>query len=68
MVKVGEESGKVDDMMTKVAEYYEDEIDAAVTKLITLVEPLMIMAVVLLLVIVVSMILPIFTMYQNFAN
>ncbi len=42
MVAIGEESGSVDHMLGKVADFYEDEVDVAVAGLLTLMEPLMI--------------------------
>lgn len=41
MTKIGEESGAIDDMLDKVATYYEDEVDEAVRNLSTTLEPLM---------------------------
>jgi type IV pilus assembly protein PilC len=61
MVAVGEESGSLDDMMAKVADFYEAEVDDAVDNLSTLLEP-MIMAILGVLVggLVIAMYLPIF--------
>ncbi len=61
MVAIGEESGSLDAMCAKVADFYEDEVDALVDSLSSLLEP-MIMAVLGVLVggLVVSMYLPIF--------
>ena len=42
IIFVGEESGTLDTILEKAAEYYEEEADAAVTKLVSLMEPLMI--------------------------
>lgn len=42
IIYVGEESGTLDTILNKAAEYYEDEADSAVTKLVGLMEPLMI--------------------------
>jgi type IV pilus assembly protein PilC len=39
MVAIGEESGALDQMLRKVAEFYEDEVDAAVASLASLMEP-----------------------------
>ena len=39
MVAIGEESGALDQMLRKVAEVYEDEVDAAVASLASLMEP-----------------------------
>lgn len=63
MVAIGEESGALDTMATKVAEFYEDEVDALVDSLSSLLEP-MIMAILGVLVggLVIAMYLPIFKM------
>lgn len=42
IILVGEESGALDDILTKSSEYYEDESDSAIQKLVTMVEPIMI--------------------------
>ena len=42
MVDVGEETGQLPDMLLKVADVYEDEVDNEVTRLTALIEPLMI--------------------------
>jgi type IV pilus assembly protein PilC len=42
MVNVGEQTGALDQMLSKIAEFYEDEVDTAVEGLIKLLEPLMI--------------------------
>ena len=40
MAAIGEESGSVDDMLNKAAEFYEDEVDQAVATLSSLMEPI----------------------------
>jgi type IV pilus assembly protein PilC len=42
MINVGETTGALDAMLSKIADFYEDEVDAAVTALTALMEPLMI--------------------------
>jgi len=63
MIAVGEESGSLDSMSAKVADFYEEEVDNAVDNLSSLLEP-MIMAILGVLVggLVVAMYLPIFKM------
>ncbi len=63
MIAIGEESGALDQMSSKVADFYEDEVDAAVDSMSSLLEPL-IMAILGVLVggLVVAMYLPIFKM------
>jgi type IV pilus assembly protein PilC len=63
MIAVGEESGSLDDMSAKVADFYEEDVDNAVDNLSSLLEPL-IMSILGVLVggLVVAMYLPIFKM------
>jgi type IV pilus assembly protein PilC len=63
MIAVGEESGSLDEMASKVADFYEDDVDNAVDGLASLLEPL-IMAILGVLVggLVIAMYLPIFKM------
>jgi type IV pilus assembly protein PilC len=65
MVAIGEESGALDQMLAKVADWYEQEVDDAVDSLTSLLEPI-IMAVLGVLIggLVVAMYLPIFKMGQ----
>jgi len=42
MISVGEKTGKLDAMLTKIAEFYEDQVDAAVAGLTSMIEPLII--------------------------
>ncbi len=67
MVAIGEESGALDDMLAKVADYYEEEVDNSVDALTSLMEP-MIMAFLGVVVggLVVAMYLPIFQMGDAF--
>lgn len=63
MVSIGEESGSLDDMLDKVAVYYENEVDNAVDGLTSLMEPIIMVVVVLGLLVgglVIAMYLPIF--------
>ena len=63
MIAVGEESGSLDAMSAKVADFYEEDVDNAVDNLSSLLEP-MIMAILGVLVggLVIAMYLPIFKM------
>lgn len=65
MIHIGEESGRLDSVLDKTAAFYDEEGDAAVAKLVSLLEPLMIifMAVVVGFIII-SIMLPMFSMYQ----
>jgi len=63
MVSVGEQTGGLDEMLSKIADFYDEEVDVAVSALLSLMEPIMI--VVLGVVVggmVVAMYLPIFDM------
>jgi type IV pilus assembly protein PilC len=65
MVAIGEESGQLDAMLGKIADWYEQEVDDAVDALTSLLEPI-IMAVLGVLIggLVIAMYLPIFKMGQ----
>ncbi len=66
MVGVGEETGALDSMLSKIAEFYEDEVDAAIKTLTAILEPAMIILVGGIVgVIVVSMYLPLFDVYNQ---
>lgn len=43
MVHVGEQTGELDAMVSKVADFYEDEVDAAISDLLALMEPMIIL-------------------------
>jgi len=63
MIAVGESTGALDSMLGKIADFYEDEVDQAVTNLTALLEPMMMVFLgVTVGFIVVAMYLPIFTM------
>ena len=66
MVGVGEETGALDAMLSKVADFYEDEVEAAVKALTSILEPAMIIFVGSIVgVIVISMYLPLFDVYNQ---
>ncbi len=63
MVSVGEATGNLDSMLSKIADFYEDEVDTAVKALTSLLEPvIMIVLGVIIGGLVIAMYLPIFTM------
>jgi type IV pilus assembly protein PilC len=63
MIGVGEQAGALETMLTKIADFYEEEVDAAVGDLMTAMEPMMIVVLgVTVGGIVISMYLPIFTL------
>jgi type IV pilus assembly protein PilC len=66
MVAVGEETGQLEQMLSKVADFYEAEVDAKVKALTALIEPLMIVFVGGVVgFIVVAMYLPMFSIYEH---
>jgi len=63
MVKIGEETGELEKMLGKIADFYEDEVDAAIQSLTSIVEPLMMILVGIMVgIIVIAMYLPMFRM------
>lgn len=63
MIAVGEQTGALDDMLSKVADFYEDEVDVAVASITSLMEPIMIVVLGgIVCFFVVAMYLPIFNM------
>jgi type IV pilus assembly protein PilC len=66
MVGVGEETGALDSMLDKVAEFYEDQVEASVKALTSILEPIMIVVIGGIVgFIVVSMYMPLFTVYNQ---
>jgi type IV pilus assembly protein PilC len=63
MIAVGEQTGAMDAMLQKIADFYEDEVDAAVKDLLTALEPIMIVFLGLVVGgVVISMYLPLFSL------
>jgi type IV pilus assembly protein PilC len=63
MISIGEETGNLDAMLSKIADFYESEVDAAVEGLTSMIEPLVIVFMGLVIgTIVVAMFLPMFNM------
>jgi type IV pilus assembly protein PilC len=66
MIHVGEQTGALDQMLTKIADFYEDEVDTAVAGLMKLIEPLLIAFLgVVIGLIVVAMYLPMYTILSK---
>ncbi|MCK8058905.1 MULTISPECIES: type II secretion system F family protein [unclassified Fusibacter] len=66
MVGIGEESGALEEMLEKTADYFDEELEAAIQRLVTMIEPLMIVVMALIIgFIVISMMLPMFDMMQT---
>jgi len=65
MIAVGEETGDIDGMLAKIAQFYESEVDAAVKALTSIIEPLMIVVVGAIVGgIIVAMYLPMFQIFE----
>ena len=66
MLAIGEETGEMDAMLSKVADFYEDEVTTTVKTLTSLIEPMMIVVVGgIVATILVAMYLPMFSVFEN---
>lgn len=66
MISIGEQTGSLDHMLAKVAEFYEKEVEAETDRLKALIEPLMIVVLAALVgTIILSIMMPMFDMFQN---
>ncbi|HKP11505.1 MAG TPA: type II secretion system F family protein [Blastocatellia bacterium] len=69
MIGVGEQTGALDAMLSKIADFYEQEVDAAIANLLSLMEPAMIMFLgVTIGTIVIAMYLPLFSLIGKLAG
>ena len=69
MIGVGEQTGAMDAMLQKIADFYEDEVDAAVKDLLTAIEPIMIVFLgVVVGGVVISMYLPLFSLINKLSG
>jgi type IV pilus assembly protein PilC len=69
MIGVGEQTGALDAMLSKIADFYEQEVDAAIANLLSLMEPAMIMFLgVTIGTIVIAMYLPLFALIGKLAG
>ncbi|MEI6350465.1 MAG: type II secretion system F family protein [Verrucomicrobiota bacterium] len=69
MIDVGEETGQLPEMLLKVADVYDDEVDNAVAGLTSLLEPIMIVFLALIVgTIVIALFLPLISIIQNMQN
>ena len=67
MTAIGEQSGQLDYMLSKIADFYEDDVDRTVDTLKSLIEPLMIVLLAGVVgFIVIAIMVPMFTMYTQF--
>jgi type IV pilus assembly protein PilC len=61
MVKVGEETGELEKMLGKIADFYEDEVDSAIANLTSIIEPLMMIGVGIMVgIVIIAMYMPMF--------
>lgn len=66
MISIGEESGSIEDMLTKTSEYYDDEVESAIQKMVSLLEPILIVFMgVIVGFIIISIMLPMLEIYQS---
>lgn len=66
MIRIGEESGSLDDILNKTADFYDDEVEQAIQTATSLIEPLLIVVMgVVIGAIVISIMLPMFDMYTQ---
>ncbi|MBI3549554.1 MAG: type II secretion system F family protein [Elusimicrobia bacterium] len=69
MIKVGEETGSLDTMLTKIADFYDQEVDTAVKGLTSMIEPIVIVIMGLVIgSIVIAMFMPMFSMGELASN
>lgn len=66
MIRIGEESGTLDEILDKTANFYDEEVDFAISKMTTMLEPIMIVFMAIIIgFIVIAMVLPMFDMMQT---
>jgi type IV pilus assembly protein PilC len=69
MVKIGEETGELEQMLEKIADFYEDEVDTSIQSLTSIIEPLMMIGVGMMVgIIIIAMYLPMFKMMTLIAD
>ena len=69
MISIGEESGALDSMLAKVADFYEDEVDAALASLAAAIEPILIIFLgVAVLLIILGMFMPMISLIQSLSG
>lgn len=66
MIRIGEESGTLDEVLSRTADFYDEEVEVAIQKMTTMLEPLMIIIMAVIIgFIVISMALPMFDMINT---
>lgn len=67
MIKIGEETGNMEEMLDKIADYYDEEVEAATGALLAALEPLIIILMAVIVVpIILAIMLPMFSLYDAF--
>ena len=67
MIRIGEEAGSTEEMLDKIADYYDEEVDEATKKLLNLMEPaIIIVMAVFVVIIVLAIYLPMINMTKAF--
>ncbi|MBO5524896.1 MAG: type II secretion system F family protein, partial [Roseburia sp.] len=65
MVKIGEETGNMEEMLDKIAEYYDEEVEMATQSLLAALEPLIIILMALVVVpIILAVMMPMYSLYD----
>jgi len=66
MIRIGEETGTIDELLMKTSEFYDEEVERASTNMITLLNPLILLVMVLIILpILIAVALPMFDMYNH---
>jgi len=69
MIGIGEETGSIESMLTKLADYYEDEVENATERLMAALEPAIIVVLAVVVgTIIISIMLPMVSMYSGISN
>ncbi len=65
MIEVGQETGELDSVLSKLADYYDEEVDTAVKNISTLIEPILLLCMgILVAFFMVAIMMPIYGMVQ----
>ena len=69
MVRIGEETGNIEDMLNKNAEYYEEEVEMAVQSFMAMLEPMIIIVLAAIVGVLIGAVMaPMLAMYQGLDN
>lgn len=69
MIEIGEETGNMEDMLNKIAEYYDEEVEMATQSLLAAMEPLIIIIMALIVVpIVLAIMMPMYSLYDSIGS